>query len=72
MQRGGDLLPVALRSNDSPGVGAGVLEEGKEHGGLEIFGQGFILAVLHHAYHFGSVAAAPELEMSTNCLIDGS
>ena len=64
-------MRVALRSNDNPGVRGGLLEEGKEHGGLLIFGERLVLAVLYHAHNFRSFAA-PELEMPTDCFVDGS
>ena len=52
LQSGGDLLWVALGSNDEPGVAGGLLQEGIEHGRLLIFRQGFIFAVFHHADDF--------------------
>ena len=49
----------------------GVLEEGKEHRRLGVFGEGLVFAVFHHAYNFRPLAA-PELEMPADCLVDGS
>ena len=46
-----------------------MLEEGKEHGGLGVFGERLVFTVFHHADHFRPVAAAPEFEMLTYCII---
>src|SRR5271154_4196329 len=48
-----------------------MLQEGKEHRRLLIFGEGLVLAVFHHAYNFCSLAA-PELEVPSDRFIDGS
>jgi hypothetical protein len=48
-----------------------MLEEGKEHGGLLIFGESLVLAVFHHAYYLRPVAA-PELEVPANGAVDGA
>src|SRR5271170_6004113 len=47
-----------------------MLQEGKEHGRLLIFGKGLVLAVFHHTYNFCSLAP-PEFEVPTDRFVDG-
>src|SRR5580698_3498823 len=48
-----------------------MLEKGKEHGRLGIFGEGLVLAIFDNSNNFCPLAS-PEFEMATNRLVDGA
>ena len=68
LQRPGNLLRIAVRPHQQPGVARLLLQEREEHRRLLILGQRPVFPVFHHAHHFRP-RSAPELEMPADGLV---